>query len=201
MARSRRKSAQISIRERMELFVIRANQLRNTRLVTSGALFQFKFKSGSSSNRPSATSPQVDRDDLRSFMSLFRQFILSNDPVNISRALSDGIRSTADKDLRERLLEMQEAWKKFYIRGGLIPTIINDETLTSECAFDLIANAGYAHNDPNRAQVLNDLEYPLPLVHMQLFVSMPTLVQIICFTADYISIGFRDYLFKFPDGG
>lgn len=107
-------SPEPSIRQRLQLFVRRAEQLRSRRVVRGGIEFAFKLDIDFRQKRfvPEFIGP--DEEDFKAFMLDFRHFISDNEPTFYLRAVNDCYRcinwSCSDNDAIEGLkLVLQSA--------------------------------------------------------------------------------------------
>jgi len=173
--------------------------MAGTRLVRERAPLNVRFSGDAISKAVSVEMPDVDLDDLRSLLSLFRQFLLKTDTVYFSRAVNEAIRYSTDDTLTGQLRTLRYAWNTSYANGGAIPIIVDDRTLTAEQACDLLMNAGVAHNEVDKIEALRQLDVPVPLVRLQVFMTLPTLTQIIFYAAELIERGLAHGLFDFGD--
>lgn len=180
---------------RLSTFVERANELTQRRLMTSNEKWSFKISSDNNSDSVDFHVGGPDEEDFRSFLLVFRLFILKKDPIFINRIFNDCIRSLPECELRKLFTHAQEEWKKA-LKGGYMAVIIGNKQITPEYALDLWINGYYFHNDPEKTQLFKSLyAQALPLLRLTFMMAIPDLAQIILYTAALIQSGLKENLF------
>ena len=199
---SRRKktltSAQLGPQERLTLFRKRTAELENLRLIQSGANMQFRLSWDIESKlRYEATEP--DEDDLRSFLLLFRQFISTSEPVYINRIFNDCLQYLNDDLLKGEINKARDSWHK-RINAGPVKILRQDRRpISPEYMLDLWINGYYFHNDPSKAEELeNLLTQPVSLARMQFLNDFVALVPIVQYMGNVVAHCLDSQLFQIP---
>lgn len=192
-------TAELSVRERLNLFVDRVNELRALRLVRAGMPSQYTVTIDGLSQKATYQATEPDEEDLRSFLLLFRQFISSREPVFIHRIIGDCVRFLNDDRRKEQVKIAQEHWKSIFREMDDIQIVVNDKDLSPEYVLDLWINGHYFHNDPDKAQEIRRLvQDPIPVARMQFISVLPSLTNAILYVAEVVTYGLEEGLFQFP---
>jgi hypothetical protein len=193
-------STQLSTHERLEFFAARANELRELRLVRDGMRSKFSLSWNVISKQLAYRAIQPDEEDLRSFLLLFRQFISDREPIFINRIFNDCLRFLDSSELKEQLTKAKDEWKRLFQGMGAIQMVVDNRKLTGEYVLDLWINGHYFHSDSDKAVELHRLMTDqIPLVRMQFMDVLPRLTEIIVYTANVVTYGLREGLFRVPD--
>jgi hypothetical protein len=119
---------------KLSLFVERATELGNARLLKTGGLrtdWSVTFGPGGTE----ATTYDPDEDDFRSYLLTFRQFVSDDEPIFVNRVASILWQRITDDEFR-----------------------FNGERLRPEGLLDLWINGIYFHNDAAKAEKLKRLD-------------------------------------------
>lgn len=136
--------------KRLELFAQRVEELHDSRAVRSGLKNRLNIKWNRTEGlRIEADQP--DDEELRSFLVPFRKFIMSNEPIFLDRVLNVCELCLTDQELKDRLREAREEWKRVR-RKPWVALEINGETLTPERIADLWINGRIFHDDEAKGQ-------------------------------------------------
>jgi len=186
-------------RERFEIFVQRARELHERRLVrTALAQLKFTISWNSASQLLRYASPRIDEEDLRSFLLTFRHFVSKNEPAFIDRVLNDCMRFMRSDHYKEELAKARDEWRNSFLRMGPIAVTINQRKLTGEYLLDLWINGVYFHNDSDKAAELHRLiGASYSLVKMKFLETISTLTQVIFYVASVVEYGLREDQFEF----
>ena len=193
---------EIAARDRLEVFVHRARELRDRGLArTALAQLNFTISWDSASQLLRYATPRIDEEDLRSFLLAFRHFISKGEPAYIERILNDCMRMLRSDHYRRELGKSRDEWKSSFQRMGPIAVTINERKLTGEYLLDLWINGVYFHNDGHKAAELHRLiGASFPLVKTKFLETLATLTQVIYYVTSVVEFGVREGLFQFqPD--
>src|ERR1041385_2597906 len=98
--------------EQFGLFIARVDELGTTALIRRNGLeTRFRLHFDNRAGGGFAFS-QPDEELLRSFLLTFRQFLMDKEPVFIRRILSLAYRHISSDQLRARVAENSEDWKR-----------------------------------------------------------------------------------------
>lgn len=148
-------SASLSIREQLELYTARVEQLWRTRLLQNGLSPSFSMKWDYVQGLRFESSV-IDEDDLRSFLLTFRQFISNDEPVFLFRVYNLCYQHFTSDELKEYLVKSRETWQQELQRGG-IRLNYNGHNLSPEEITRIWINGFYFHNDPEMRRMLESL--------------------------------------------
>jgi hypothetical protein len=144
--------------DQLRLFVHRADELRQTRLVrTSGLNCDFSFHFDQKSF--AYTFPLIDEDDLRSFLLTFRQFVMPGEPVFIRRVHNIACQHITSDELRAAMRGAGKAWSGT-LRSCGFALNIHGRAITPEHVLDLYINGHYFHTDEQKRAELNGYGMP-----------------------------------------
>lgn len=107
----RRKTNQVwTPLEQLELFKERGDELNSTRLVASG--FGLTSRIGWRGDEGLKIElAEVDKDDLCSFLTVFRHFISNDEPTYLFSILNICHQYLNNKNVKNELIELRKAWK------------------------------------------------------------------------------------------
>lgn len=200
MTKRKASSSSLNTIQRFELFTKRVRELNDLRLVKSGMQWNFKIRWEAKSGLIRYEPAEIDIDDLRSFLLLFRQFISPSEPIFISRIFNDCYRFLIDKKLKVEVKKAKTDWNKQYSSRPSMSFIFNDNKVTPEHVLDLWINGHYFHNDADKmAQLEQLLKCPIPIAQVQLINTLPILTSIINFLGQVIMYGLENDLFHIPE--
>jgi hypothetical protein len=149
---ARNKKYDMTPKERLELFHARVEELQRFRLLQKEFDISFKMEFSNLKGRGymAAESSEPDDEELRSFLTLFRQFMSDNEPIHLEGIYNILFQYITNDELKERLKEARQAWKES-LRG--YGTLIfedgsgNRREMTPELATDIWINGFYFHSD------------------------------------------------------
>ena len=143
----------------IELFKKRANELIKTRILSelgSGISANITFKP----QQPLIADVKLPHDDdLRAFFSIFRFFLLKEEPCNFFRVMNIIKRRARHDQVNQAMDNIKAQWTGEN-RRRVMSIKYNDRELTTEFLLKLWFNAHYFHSDENKMeelQQLNDL--------------------------------------------
>lgn len=153
--------------DKLSLFNHKAEELKRTRLLKNGfnpsITIDYEKMKGV---RFDVHEP--DEDDLRSFLILFRQFFLKNEPIFLNSIYTICHQNFTSQKIKEDLIEAKKIWKKSLKSFGLV-YIFNGQELTPEYITDLWINGYYFHNDQEKVALLKRLRLVQPIVRYYFF--------------------------------
>ena len=191
-------SATLSISEILDLFIQRARELEQTRLIKNKPDLNWSMNFNSE-GEASFTSQEPDEEDVRSFLLTFRQFVSDNEPIHLYRMHNLLYQRLTDEDLKKYLVDARGALK-FAEQGSGITVVHNDVEVTPERLLDLWINGVYFHNDQDKRQVLEDLLLHPALMARHRFLSfMLKATQIIFYIGNLINHARREGLIDEED--
>lgn len=202
MAR-RKKRADLSPLERLEIFLSCVGELRERPFVLNG-LFEFRFHVAydEKSGQLRCEFQKADQEYFRSFLLTFRKFILNNEPVNVDRVLNICRRyvKNEEEELIEVLDKLKVIWCYQY-GEGVIQMQTDGLNLTPKYVLDLWINGQYFHSDNSdkRRELEELVAHELPSVKIQLLWSLPILTQTIFSIGNVVSKALREGVFEFPE--
>lgn len=158
----------MSVTETLDLFVQRARELEQTRLIKSKASATWSMQL-THEGVTAFTTMEPEEEDLRSFLLTFRQFVSADEPVFLFRIHNLLYPRLADDELKGHLAAAREAIKSAG-RGNGIHVIHNDVEVSPERLADLWINGVYFHNDRSKRRELEAyLSFP-PLMAKHQFI-------------------------------
>jgi hypothetical protein len=185
--------------ERLELFVERADELRDLRLTQSMWSWNYTIKWNAQSGF-SSELPGQDRDAQRSFASLFRQFWKPGEAINVGSICNHCDRYLADDHVKQEVQTLRERWNKVLHgkAGGRL--VLNGKELTPEYVLDLWFTGATMHSN-NRAKTLAhrelcDLEFPIG--EFALVYQLPILAEVVLTLSDIVRSALKQGLFNTP---
>jgi hypothetical protein len=146
--------------ERLRLFVRRADELRETRMMRTttsvGMTLSFNQAEGT---KVALTQP--DEDDLRSTLLTLRQSVMKNEPVYLHRIHNLCYRYTTSEVLRGYLREARSQWTQSVEKSaGGMRLVLNGQDWSPEFVADVYINGYYFHNNEGKADLLARLGNP-----------------------------------------
>lgn len=200
MARRKKRAAVWSARRRFQAFIDRAKELNETRLVRERTEVSYQITPPSAGGELIVTSPEFDQDSLRSLLSIIRPFVMNSEPIFISKIMNEAVRYSTDSELSDKISHAKDQWSRVYHKRGYFPMQIDNLELTAEMAMDLLFNSKYFHTDPVKIDLMERLgKLPIPMVEMQLRLSLPNLTNVILFMSNVLRLGLERGAFLFPD--
>ena len=146
------------IRDQLCLFIARAEQLRECKLVQSTFPVSLSLKYNRLKGmQVSLTQP--NEENFRSFLLVLRPFISPREPVYLFRIYNLCLRHFTNDRFKHLLEDAREKWKA-QLKSDGISFIINNQEQTPEQITDLWLNAEYFHNDDAKRKFLAALDAP-----------------------------------------
>jgi len=149
-------------KDNLHLFIKKAEELNNTRLLRDG------FNPGFTINWNKQqglkfSSRNPDEDDLKSYLLTFRQFILNDDPVYLYKIYKFCIERLSDNKIKDALIFSRKSWSSSFKRSGF-NLIVRGNEIKPETALDWWINGHYFHNDSSKRSSLSQLNVPEALL-------------------------------------
>ncbi len=169
MSRHSSPPAGFTPRERLELFIERADELSRTAVIQTefSPSFHFHFD-----RRWGAAMANREPDDtsLRAFLLAFRQFISPQEAVYVPGILNVAHRLITSEQLRNELVQAREVWTDNLARSD-IRVLENGVAFTPEHVLDLWLNGQYFHSDPDKVRELRRIAPQTNLLSRHLLAS------------------------------
>ncbi len=142
-------------REKLELFVNRIDELRETRLAKSG--FKIGRKIHGELGQPvEYTLEQPDEADLKKYLMTFRHFIAQEEDIFLFRIFGICHRKLIVNEVKQDLIQKRE-WLKQIEQHNWMPLEMNGHKVTPLQVTDMYLNGKYFHNDLGHQQFLDSL--------------------------------------------
>jgi len=167
-------------KQRLELFIKRTEELLNLRYVNNGMGSKINLKWNAEDMKMTNEIEEPDKEELRSFLLLFRQFISNDEPIFINRIFNDCEKCLIDDSIKKEVRELRNIWEKIFRKLSPLVIVIDGKRLTSEYVLDLWINGDYFHNDPQK-MILKEIlsRNSFSLDKALVFSSLPGLVEVI----------------------
>lgn len=154
---ARRKSkTQWDKREQLGLFVYRANELYETRLLQSQTRYSLSLK-GDNVQRLQFASTTPDDKSLRSFLVVFRHFISKDEPVYLFKIYNVCLERLSSDEIKGYLVNARTRWQSELKAGGFALNY-NGHEYSPEEILDLWINGYFFHNDHEKFSLLRNLQ-------------------------------------------
>ncbi|MBD3334852.1 MAG: hypothetical protein GF355_05000 [Candidatus Eisenbacteria bacterium] len=165
--RPRQSKIKLTVREHLELFLARADDLRHTAMIERGSGTHLSIRYDRVVGvRFEAKHPSTEV--IRSFLTVFRRFISKGELVFLPRIYNTCMQRMRSDQLKTRLVESREIWKRRMKQGG-IRLVHNNRELTPELITDLFVNGYYLHDDIKKFRFLKQLMPGVDMITRQMF--------------------------------
>jgi hypothetical protein len=192
----------LSTRERLELFTYRARASSDRRLVREGMGWTSTISWDHVSQQLRIRPPEVDEEDLRSFLLDFRHFISEREPVFINRIFNDCLRFLKSDELKTEIRKAKDEWEQVFVKSKAFPLIVNGRKITPAYILDLWIDGYYFHSNREKFQELqNMIQASWSLVRMHILQSIPVLTSITSYLGNVVIYALRADLFELPENG
>ncbi len=141
--------------EKLQLFISRANELHDSRLLLNGFSATLKIKWDHKTGLSHEIS-EPDEEDLRSFLLTFRHFVSNDEPVFLNKIYNFLHLSLTDDVLKDNLVESRKHVKQCQKTAGL-QLDYNGEVISPEAILNMWINGHYFHNDEDLKKKLDEL--------------------------------------------
>jgi hypothetical protein len=186
--------------EQIALFVKRVSELRSRRLFKQGGGLGGSLNLNREVSGPPYVLLEVrlpDEEDLRSFLLVFRQFVLQTEPVFINKIYNICYQTLEpSSELRERLAEWYRNWKQTG-REITVGMQFKGQTISPEELADLWINGYYFHNDADKYDQLENLFDNLAPAKVNFLTFLINATREIDHLGHLIAEGMKDNLFRF----
>jgi len=163
----RAKKEEMIIKERLELFRERYEILRTTSLIKKGFGYKFTMAFGEKDGGVKITG--FEEDDLRSYLTAFRHFILKNSPVYLNKIYNDLRKNVTDDGVKKMLNRNRDHWLQIH-RQSAMGFTYNKKKITPEFAVNLLIKGEYFHLDKKMRGFLKNLPYPVDMYFKHQFI-------------------------------
>lgn len=148
----------LTVREQLELFVERAQQLWDSRVRREGLKVSVRMKWAAADELLRTTMEEPDAEDFRSYLLTFRQFISEGEPLYLHKIYNLCHQHITDARCREYLAEARKEWQQICTTSDTGMTLtLNSVVMSPADVADLWINGHYFHNDPEKLRTLKGL--------------------------------------------
>lgn len=193
----RRKTRQVwTPLEQLELFKERVDELNSTRLVASG--FYLTSRIGWREDEGlKIEQPEVDKDDLRSFLTVFRHFISNDEPTYLFSIFSICHQYLNNENVKNKLIELRKAWKTALENNGIRFTL-NKKEIKPEELMDIWINGWSHHNDQEYRKFLKTLiPYEENFIQIFFLDALVESTKVILYVGNVVTIALKENQFRF----
>ena len=191
-----------SARERLKSFLECVEELKARPFTLQGRYdFHFHITCGKEAGETSCEIHEADQETLRSFLLVFRKFLLDKESANIDRTLKTCLKFARPEqtELKEALKQLKTDWNYQY-RKGMVQMTSKNIKLTPEKVLDLWLNGAYFHSDPEKAAQLHQLlSGDVPSVKLQLLWSLQYLPDTIILIGELVNKALSEGVLDFPE--
>ncbi len=186
----------MSLKDKLNFFVMRADELADHRLVrdalNTGFSLNWRHDSGLFWE-----SREPDEDLLRSGLMLARQFISPGEPIFIDHIHNECERNLRSDDLKTRLRKARRAWATSQNTGWLNITIGGQKASPAFIAH-LLINGRYFHADVEKHAALAQVQgLEAMLTRQQFLAFVADIVGQVLYLRNVIKVGLHDDLFNY----
>lgn len=199
MARRNAVQNSFSVQESLELFVQRAEELLNSRLILNGFGTSLSFGMDRVKGL-TFSSKQPDEELLRSFLLTFRRFISENETVFLFKIFNLCQRHLNSDRLKNYLIEARQNWSQQVHSGrtGGVNYKLNGIQISPETITDLWINGYYFHDSPDKLRDLEKLLSDNRVLVRHIFLDhLVEAVRFISYTRFIVTVAFREGHFNF----
>jgi len=176
--------------EVFRLFIERSDELDRTRLCQSGSELGVTFKVVE--GRTEIVPRFPDEEDLRSYLVVFRHFLLDREPVFLYRVFTL-CEMDLTSDPHKVKARSARAGLKTATAGSGFALIYQEKDLTPEDSLGLLLNGVYFHSDPKHREYLASVpSFLWPMVKFSFLTAVVGVAEVIRYTARVL----RDALAK-----
>jgi len=188
-----------TVNEQLELFLTRADELRETQLIKKGFKSSFSFGSNRIENSFKVSGFEPDEDDLRSFLTIYRKFISNDSPVFMNKIFNICQLYLKDEQIKSNLIQARQHWNDEFTKG-FMNLNINQKKYTPEEIMDLWINAVYFHDDLEKIKLLENIMSNIffyTIIRQIFFSLINETTRQIFYVSNSISFGLKNFLFEF----
>lgn len=136
-------------------------------------------------------NPEIDEDDLRSFLLTFRQFISRSEPIYLRSLVASASQRISNPEASASCRELGKVLRDVMNRSVLNVTI-DGQRVEPEYALNLYINGHYFHNDAEARKEFAKRPMALPLIRNQFLETLIEVTQIIIEARDIIRSALRE---------
>jgi hypothetical protein len=170
--------------EVFRLFIERSDELDRTRLRQGEMELGITFKVVDGHTEIAPRFP--DEEDLRSYLVVFRHFLLQGEPVFLHHVFNLCETALTSEPHKVRARSARAGLKTATVGSG-IALVYQEKNLTPEDALDLLLNGFYFHSDPKHNEVLAGLpSFFKPMVKHSFLTAVFGVSKVIHYTASLL---------------
>jgi len=142
-------------REKLELFVDKVNELRDTTLMRKNGLrYHFNLK-GERDKPVEFKLEEPDEGELRDYLMTFRRFV-SNEDVSLNHIINICQKRLTNVEQKQQLPTVRQLWSETRQHSGL-KLVMNGKEVSAEKISDMWLNGRYFHDDLDYRELLDSL--------------------------------------------
>lgn len=185
-------------REKLELFVDKVNELRDTTLMRKNGLrYDFNLK-GERDKPVEFRLEEPDEGELRDYLMTFRRFV-SNEDVSLNHILNICQKRLTNVEKKQQLSTVRQLWSETRQHSRL-KLVMNGKEVSAEEISDMWLNGRYFHDDLDHRELLDSLP---PLIYTDLRAKFLNFViqasRIIIYMGLLVDTLLQDGSFQFVD--
>jgi hypothetical protein len=142
--------------ELLDAYLRQTDELRDRRLLRDGQLSDAFHLGTSDNDYLSFTLPDMDEEDLRSFLLDLRKLTSNDEPLFVNKIHNILWRSVEADFVREQLAIRNKAWNKAG-KQGKVKLVVDGVDVRPADVFDWWLNGTYFHNDDRKRRRLEAL--------------------------------------------
>jgi len=183
-------------KEKLELFVVKVNELSQTRLAKNEFKNRYSYRVQNGQPLESKLD-QPDEADLRDYLLTFRQFIAEKEDIHLNRILNICTKLLIDDDMRKYIAKARESLKKVGLDNSF-QLIIFGARYTPLQITDIYLNSKYFHNDVEGQEFLDSIpKFASDLLRARFLHFIQFTSLIIIDINNIIKYSFEENLFQF----
>ena len=182
--------------EKINIFIERIDELESTKLVAS----VLNISSTISLDREKGLNtqlPNIDKDELRSFLTVFRHFISNDEPVYLYGIFNICHQFLTNESLKNDTAELRNYWKKALGMNGFKFHLNNNEVKPEE-TIDIWINSWSHHSDREYRKLLESFApWQRDIMQMVFLDALVEATNVICYAGSYVKEGLEQGYFSF----
>lgn len=163
----RAKKKERTLKERLELFREIVEDLRETNLGKKGFKYTFTIAFGEKLGGAKITG--FEEDELRSYLTAFRHFVLKNSPINLSNIYNNLRKNVTDDEVKKMLNRNRDHWLQIR-RQSVMGITYKKKNITPEFTVNLFITGDYFHLNGHERGFLKNLPYPVDMYFKHQFI-------------------------------
>lgn len=185
-------------REKLKLFVRKADEMQNTRLIQKGFSIQQKIY-GERGRPVEFNLTQPEESDLKDYLVSFRHFISEKEDIHLNRILSICHRRLTSDEMKQNLAQARQSFEQIKQHNGS-SFHMNGHELTPLQVTDMYLNGKYFHNDLEHQHQLDSLlPFEADLLRFRFLDFVINASKIIAYVRNVVIHAFQEDLFQFED--